>query len=74
MVSEPYMTMNEEYYIQLWIQELSMCKHINYEYLYEELTLVRNKSKHNSESALFFYISKQITESNCEFHYDYNTT
>ena len=73
-VSKPYKAINDEYYIQLKIQELNMCKHINYEYFYEKLLLFKHKSKHSCESVLLFDLDKHIIESSCKFYYEYNTT
>ena len=38
-ISKFYMTINDEYCIQLHSQELHMCKLINHEYFYEDLFL-----------------------------------
>ena len=62
------MAINDEYYIQLGIQELRMCKHINYEYFCKELFLVKHKSKHCCENDLYFALPKHIIESNFKFH------
>ena len=45
---------NDDYYIQLRIQELRMCEQIRHTYYCEELFLVKHKSKHNCESAIFY--------------------
>ena len=50
------MTISDEYYIQLIMQEPGMWKHINYDYFCEELFPVKNISKHSCENAIFFYI------------------
>ena len=51
--SKPYIAINMDYYIQLRIQELRMCKQIRHTYYCEELFLVKHKSKHSCESAIF---------------------
>ena len=47
--SKPYITFNNDYYIQLCIPELHMCKQIWHCYYCEELFLVKHKSKHSRE-------------------------
>ena len=51
--SQPYLAINNDYYIQLRIQELCMCKQIRHMYYCKELFLVKHKSKHSCESAIF---------------------
>ena len=46
--------MTEETYISLTVAELSACKHIGYEYLHETIFLVKHKTSHSSELAVFF--------------------
>ena len=72
--SKPYIAINKDYYIQLRIQELRMCKQIRHTYYCEELFLVKHKSKHSCESALYYKLSKEIVYSVCTFDYYYNTT
>ena len=43
--SKPYIAFNNDYYIQLHIPELCMCKQIWHSYYCEELFLVKHKSK-----------------------------
>ena len=52
--SKPYLAINEDYYIQLRIQELRMCKQIRHTYYCEELFLIKHKTKHSCESAIFY--------------------
>ena len=72
--SKPYIAINKDYYIQLRIQELRMCKQIRHTYYCEELFLVKHKSKHICESAIFYKLSKEVVYSVCTFDYYYNTT
>ena len=72
--SKPYIAINKDYYIQLRIQELRMCKQIRHTYYCEELFLVKHKSKHSCESAIFYKLSKEVVYSVCTFDYYYNTT
>ena len=72
--SKPYLATNDDYYIQLRIQELRMCKQIRHTYYCEELFLVKYKSKHNCESAIFYNLTSDVVYSVCQFKYFYNTT
>jgi hypothetical protein len=49
-----------------------MCKHINFEYFCEELFLVKHKTKHTCESALFYKIDENLIKENCNFEYFYD--
>ena len=61
------------YYIQLRIQELRMCKQIRNTYYCEELFLVKHKSKHSCESAIFYNLTSSVVYSVCQYNYYYNT-
>ena len=54
VINKPYIATNNDYYIQLEIEELFMCKQIKHIYFCEELFLVKHKTKHSCESALFY--------------------
>ena len=58
--SKPYIAFNNDYYIQLRIPELCMCKQIWHSYYCEELFLVKHKSKHSCESAITIYPKKSL--------------
>ena len=73
-ITKPYIAFNKDYYIQLRIQELRMCKQIRYTYYCEELFLVKHKTKHNFESAIFYKWDKNTINRNCYLRYFYNTT
>ena len=51
-----------------------MCKQIKQIYFCEELFLVKHKTKHSCESALFYELSNELINQNCEFKYFYNTS
>ena len=51
-----------------------MCKQIRYTYYCEELFLVKHKTKHSCESAIFYKLDKDTIKRNCHFKYFYNTT
>ena len=72
--SKPYIAFNNDYYIQLRIPELHMCKQIWCSYYCEELFLVKHKSKHSCESAIYYNLSKEVINEYCTFKYFYNTT
>ena len=74
MVNKPYIATNADYYIQLEMEELFMCKQIKQIYFCEEIFLVKHKTKHSCESALFYNLSSTLIKQNCDFKYMYNTT
>ena len=74
VINKPYIATNNDYYIQLEIEELFMCKQIKYIYFCEELFLVKHKTKHICESALFYNLESAFVKQNCQFKYFYNTT
>ena len=74
MISKPYMAINNDYYIQLHIQELHMCKHRNNEYFCKNLFLIKHESIHSCEHAIFFELPKSAIEYNYIFKYEFNTT
>ena len=63
--SKPYIAFNNDYYIQLHIPELCMCKQIWHSYYCEELFLVKHKSKHSCESAIYYNLSKEVINEYC---------
>jgi hypothetical protein len=74
VIDKPYLAVNDDYYIQLRIQELRMCKQIQYRYFCEELFLVKHKSKHSCASAIYFDLSPQVIKDNCKVDYLSNAT
>ena len=72
--SKPYLAINEDYYIQIRIQELRMCKQIRHIYYCEELFLIKHKTKHSCESAIFYNLTADVVYSVCQADYFYNTT
>ena len=50
---KPYIALNSEMYISLQQQELRTCKRIGYEFLCEELFVVKHKTKYSCESAIY---------------------
>ena len=73
-IDKPYITLNPDTYISIWMEELRMCKKIGYEYYCEELFVVKIKSKYSCTSALYFQLDRQTIKDNCIFDYYYNKT
>ena len=51
-----------------------MCKQIRHTYYCEELFLIKHKTKHSCESAIFYNLTANVVYSVCQFDYFYNTT
>ena len=73
-VTKPYLASNKEYYIQLVLPELVMCKKIRGTFYCEELFLVKHQTKLSCESAIFYNLTRDVILENCKFNYFYNTT
>ena len=54
--------------------ELRMCKQIWHSYYCDELFLVKHKSKHSCDSAIYYNLSREIIDEFCTFKHFYNTT
>ena len=52
-IEKSYIAAGTDYYIQLRISELSMCKSIRHIYYCEELFVIKHKSRHSCVSAIF---------------------
>jgi hypothetical protein len=74
VMNKPYIAVNNDYYIQMRLEELQMCKEINFQFYCEELFLVKHKTKHSCESAIFYELPAENIKKNCEFDYFYNKT
>ena len=66
--------MNSETYISLRQQEFRSCKKIGYEFYCEELFIVKHKSSHCCESAIYFNLTTDIIKNNCDFDFYFNKT
>ena len=66
-IKKPYIALNSETYINIWHQELAMCKRIGYEFYCEELFVVRYKTIHSYKSAIYFGLNTEILKQNCDF-------
>ena len=71
-VKKPYIALNSETYINMCQQELATCKRIGYEFYCKELFVVRHKSIHSCESAIYFNLDTDIINENCDFIFHYN--
>ena len=60
LVKKPYIALNLETYINIHQQELTTCKRISYEFYCKELFVVRHKSIHSCESAIYFDLDTDI--------------
>ena len=73
-INKPYLAVGDDYYIQLKMTELVMCKTIRYTYYCEELFVVKHKSHHSCTSAIFYELGPDEVVQKCQFEYIYNTT
>ena len=73
-IKKLYLALNTETYINVRQQELVTCKRIAYEFFCEELFVVRHKSIHSCESAIYFNLDKDIIKQNFNFKFYYNKT
>ena len=69
---KPYIALNSETYISLRIQEQETCKKIGYEFYCEELFVVKHRTQHSCESAIYFDLGADIIQDNCEFQDYFN--
>ena len=74
VIEKPYIAIGKNYYIQLCITELAMCKNIQYICYCKELFVVKLKSKHSCASAIFYNLGSKVVTEICKFHYMYNAT
>ena len=65
-ITKPYLASNKEYYIQLVLPELVMCKKIRGTFYCEELFLVKHKTKLSCESAIFYNLTRDVILENCK--------
>ena len=73
-IQKSYIAAGMEYYIQIRMTEMLMCKSIGYIYYCEELFVVKHKSKHSCASAIFYELGLQQVIKNCKFDNMYNAT
>ena len=73
-IEKSYIAAGTDYYIQLRISELLMCKSIRHIYYCGELFVIKHKSRHSYVSAIFYNLGPATITKNCKFDYYYNTT
>ena len=73
-IEKSYIAAGTDYYIQLRISELLMCKSIRHIYYCEELFVIKHKSRHSCVSAIFYNLGPARVTKNCRFDYYYNIT
>ena len=73
-IHKPYLAAGDDYYIQLKMTELVMCKSIRHTYYCEELFVVKHKSRHSCASAIFYDLGPEEVVQKCQFVYIYNIT
>ena len=73
-IEKSYIAAGTDYYIQLRISELLMCKSIRHIYYCEELFVIKHKSRHSCVSAIFYNLGPATVTKNCRFDYYYNIT
>ena len=64
VIEKFYIAVGKDYYIQLCMTELAMCKSIQYIYYCEELSVVKHKSKHSCMSAIFYNLGPSVVTEN----------
>ena len=73
-IEKSHIAAGTDYYIQLRISELLMCKSIRHIYYCEELFVIKHKSRHSCVSAIFYNLGPATVTKNCRFDYYYNIT
>ena len=73
-IQKDYIAAGMDYFIQIRMTEMLMCKSIGYIYYCEELFVVKHKSKHSCASAIFYELGPSQVIKNCKFDYMYNET
>ena len=73
-IRKPYIALNSETYINIHHQKLVTCKKIGYEFYCKELFVVRHKTIHSCESAIYFDSNTEIIKQNCDFLFYSNKT
>ena len=56
------------------MQELNTCEKICYEFYCEKLLVVKHKTKYSCKSAIYFDLSADVIQENCDFQYYFNNT
>ena len=72
MIHKPYIAVGAEYYIELRMTEMIMCKEIRFTYYCKEFFVVKHKSAHSCSSAIFYELGSKIIVNSCNFQYTYD--
>ena len=59
-----------EYYIELRMTEMIMCKTIRFIFYCKELFVVKHKSAHSCASAMYHDLGPKVVTKNCVFNYE----
>ena len=73
-IEKSYIAVGTDYYIQVRMSELLICKNIRHIYYCEELFVIKHESRHSCVSAIFYNLGTMTITQNCKFDYYYNTT
>ena len=73
-LAKPYIAVGAEYYIELRMTEMIMCKSIRFTYYCEELFVVKHKSAHGCASAIFYDLGPKTVTESCNFKYIFDAT
>ena len=73
-IQKSYITAGVDYYMQIRMTEMFVCKSIEYIYYCEELFVVKHKSKLSCAGTIFYELGPQQVIKNCKFDYMYNAT
>ena len=65
-IEKSYIAAGTDFYIQLRISELLMCKSIRHIYYCEELFVIKHKSRHSCVSAIFYNLGPATVTKNCK--------
>ena len=68
-VEKPYIVVGSEYYIELRMTEMIMCRSIRFTYYCEELFVVKHKSAYRCGSTIFYGMGPTRVTESCVFQY-----
>ena len=71
-VVKPYIAVGMEYYIELRMTEMIMCRSIRFTYYCEELFVVKHKSAYGCSSTIYYDMGAERVTESCEFKYMYD--
>ena len=71
-IKKPFIALNSETYTNIQQQELATCNRIGYEFYCEALLVVRHKSIHSCESAIYVDLDTEVIKHNCDFVFYFN--